>query len=278
MHPPRSRLRRLLAALALSAAVAGCGASDPGEEASAPRSAALLDVSSTGQGGVTVHAAFVRYAGLRGTALLDLLAPSRQEQAPGTGCRLLGPDEAPLPVVGDATSADGDTFVELLDAGALTVRGDGDVRTEMPPRSWPALGEVLGGVFYAADLDRAGTERVLRVEAPGDEAPAAELTAELPPVPRLLGVEREGRGLRFRWTPPADDELLVRLEGPRGEAICRVDADGTLHVEPALLARLGGTLRASARRVRVRSVELVGYDEGWVLASSRAADVRLPAH
>ncbi len=267
------RLSAWAAVLLSLLVVSACGA-EPADDAFSPvpHTAALLDVTRSEEAPRTrwtVRAIFPRYAGVSSDRLalaLDHDAATLLERPPG--CRLADPSQPPSPPPED------EAFVELLEAGDLRLTLDG--RTlRLPARNWPPLEEVLGGALYAADLAGVDpTVRHLQLEASGEEAPPLSVLVEPPAAPVLRrAVQTPSGHWVLRWAPPPEDTvLLVHVEGgTHGPLHCKVPASGELSFpyDGRAFPRL------SARAVRLRSVEAPGYDEAWLLASTRI-EVALP--
>ncbi len=245
--------------------LAACGVSEPGGAGSpAPRTAALVEVAHAPDGREearwTVRALFPRYAGVPGERIAETLVPDLMHIEAPIGCH----DASLLPPRPTAP-AEG-AFIELLEAGDIWVRG-GSRSLRVSAHNWPPLGEVLGGAFYAADIpERVASEPRLRIEASGEEVPPLTLRVDPPPPPVLQeAVRLPAGGWALRWAPPLEGTvLLVRFDGAGGTPLsCRVPPSGHLRIPPEATPRL------SARTLRVRSVEAAGYDEVWLLASSR---------
>lgn len=222
-----------------------------------------------------LNAVFARYAGLEGDEALELLGLGRMGPTLGE-CEIAG---------GSAELAPGpDAAVELLDVGRLQVRV-ADSRAELRPRTFPELGTLVAGAFYAedaalaptrADVDEyrllaSGGAAVDAFEAVvvGPAAPAA-VTVDGFPAADLPAVARDA-GLEVRWDAgdPRDHLSIQVLAGgqileclARDEGDVRVDADLVSQLEADDDARL------VLRRVRAQGFDAPGLDVAWADVAS----------
>lgn len=261
-------------ALALSLVLAGCSVEpEPGIEAGAlTGSVGVLHVErSEGAGRTVLRAAFARYHGVEGDAVLDLLGSGSPAEL-GT-CAFV--DAAEDPIASDAE-------VELLDVGALSV-SLADAETRLSPSTFPDLASVLVGVFYAGDaalpLPEAEVDEYRFSAEGGDEVGAFDVVVPAPAAPSglaLIGADGTSAALHgdlAEITRAGALELTWDGEDPRDYVELELDAAGqTLactardvgslripHEELALLDP-DGEARLVVRRVRVSPFDVSGID------------------
>ena len=241
-----------------------------------------------GVGGSTVlRAAFARYRGIDGEAVLRLLG-SRSGAGVGR-CVVVDP-------AGELGTEDAD--VELVDVGALHVTV-ADTETRLSPRTFPDLASVLAGVFYAGDGPLAMPVPELdeyRFRADGGiEVGAFEVVVPAPAAPlglSLVGADGTSAVLDGRLTevsPSAAVTLLWDAEDPRDlveielasagqtlsclardEGSFRISADDLSMVVPDLDARL------TVRRVRSTPFDAPGIDVAYArVAAERSFPIAL---
>jgi hypothetical protein len=251
-----------------------------------------------GVGGSTVlRAAFARYRGIDGEAVLRLLGSG---SAAGVGrCALSDPagvDPAGALGAGELGTVEAD--VELVDVGALHV-SVADTETRLSPRTFPDLASVLAGVFYAGDGPLATPVPELdeyRFRADGSfEVGAFEVVVPAPAAPRglaLVGADGTSAVLDGRLTevsPSAAVTLLWDADDPRDlveieltaagqtlaclahdEGAFRISADDLSMVIPDLDARL------TVRRVRATPFDAPGIEVAYArVAAERSFPIAL---
>ncbi|MCC7537371.1 MAG: hypothetical protein IT379_14205 [Deltaproteobacteria bacterium] len=208
-------------------------------------------------------ASFARYRGVGAEAVLDIVgSPVLTEGCVDLGARTDGPDVA-------------EAEIELLDVGPIRVAAASS-SIELSPRTFPAVGDLLAGVFYAgeAELPPADAVPTYDISAPGNAevgALEATLPAAAPPaglrVDGAIDGERvpRGRDLVLSWTDGGRAEAFVevvvsRADGVAGAACTSVD-DGSISVPASMLARVRGSgAHVRVRRVLVRQLEIAGLD------------------
>lgn len=258
--------------------VAGCtGAADPRDAAGGAVREGSLGVVQIRRGDigerVGLGAVFARYQGIEGPAVLDLLGA---EHAHGE------PDTCSLATADDAFGAD-DATVELLDAGSVAVELGGPP-VVMAPRTYPALGRLASGVFYAADVAPApdvGTQVRVRSTGGADVARFAFVTGSPPPPSRVLvaGVDAEdapqidrARDLDVGWDAgEVTDRVAIDLRVGGHVLSCLARDDGHLQISRDLVGQLDAELEAHLvlSRVRQEPFEVAGVDVAWVSLESR---------
>jgi len=225
-------------------------------------------------------AAFARYRGLDGRAVIELLGG---RAVPVGACALAGADGAAF--------AAPEAEVELMDVGDLEVRVAG-TRTRLVPRAFPDLAGLVSGAFYAEDATLGPAvaevdEYVVRAD--GSEAvPPFEVVVVAPPGFSEVMVDGVEAGAVDGLTRGEDVELAWDGGDPRdrveidvaagGDVLqCVARDDGAFRVPGALLAELQGDEEARLvfRRVRQQTFDAEGVDTAWVsVATSRT--IRLP--
>jgi hypothetical protein len=238
-----------------------------------------------GAGRTVLRAAFARYQGVEGDAVLRLLG-SRSPAELGR-CALVDPD-------GDLGVDDAD--VELLDVGALSV-SVADAEARLTPRTFPDLASVLVGVFYAGDaalpmpepevdeyhLSAEGGAEVgeFEVIVPAPAAPARLeiLGADGTSAPldgELAEITRAG-ALTLTWDGE-DPRDLVELElAAGGQTLGCVGSDeGSFRIDASDIALLDSdpAARLTVRRVRVSPFDAAGIDVAYArVAAARSLSI-----
>lgn len=286
---PRSALALTLA-LAVGACTAAGGADDAGAAAMAARSGSFgviriereseFDPEVSAPGAV-LSAAFARYRGVDGRAVLALLGG---RAADVETCRLADGEDVAFAAPGAA--------VDLIDVGDVEVRVAG-TRTRMLARTFPDLAGVVGGVFYAEDATlgaaRADVDEYT-VAAEGGALPGFAVVAVAPPgfeevlvdgVPagEVEAIERAA-GIDLAWDAgDPRDRVEIELAAAGQVLECVARDDGAFRIGAEALAWLGGddAGRLVVQRVRTQPFDTAGLDAAWVsVASSRT--VHLPVH
>lgn len=266
------------AVLLMTVALAACSGELDDLDVAAPASApsaeqyGLIVLSRTvGEPGVSVSGQLLDFAGVeRATALGALATPddvwlTAPEPAAGT-CRALS--------IG-ADAIDSAARVDVLDAGALRVRGPGASGLTVEPRELPPVVATIGGVVYDANDPEAlpASAGRYRIDAPGSETGAIGGSVVAPAPAHLLSYDFDDDGLLVRGA--SDDALLMlsRVRGARTVGLlCGIDA-APLRIDPATLAHLGPG-RADLALMSVRRAPLLidGADAGDLLFVVRDAD------
>jgi hypothetical protein len=224
-----------------------------------------------------LNAVFARYAGLEGEEALELLGLGRSGPAWGE-CALRGSPPVLRPGV--------DAAVELLDVGRLEVRVAGS-RAELRARTFPELGTLVAGAFYAedaqlaetrADVDEyhllaSGTAAIERFEAVlvGPPAPA-EVTVDGQPLVERPAVVRTG-GLELLWDAgDPRDRIEVQLVAGGLVLECVARDHGHLAVDADAVAQLDADddARLTLRRVRAQPFDAPGLDVAWADVTATA--------
>jgi hypothetical protein len=281
------RATKLLAALAF---LVGCSTVDPDsgvETGALTGSVGVLHVERSGldgNGRTVLRAAFARYQGIEGDAVLRLLG-SRSAAELGS-CELVDPSGATF-----APDAD----VELLDVGGLYV-SMADAEARLSPRTFPDLASVLAGVFYAGDaaLPMARPEiDEYRFEAEGgDEVGAFDVVVPAPAEPsgltllgadgtsavldgRLTEVARSG-SLTLQWDSE-DPRDLFELELSSGDRTlaCLSRDEGSFRIagEDIAMLQADPEARLLVRRVRISPFDAPGIDAAFARV---AAAISIP--
>lgn len=238
---------------------------------------------------VQLGAAFARYQGLSGDAVVRLLGGR-----PATAIDACSSSGGELDALVSA-----DASVELLDVGVIEVRV-GEAEARLVPRTFPELARVAAGFFYAGDAQLGAVRADLDVysfraegsaELPGFEV-AVPVPAELVDV-RLDGVAltappgelgmadgialiTRARDLDVTWEGlDPRDQVELELVSAGATVVCRARDDGAFRVPAAALAPLtpDESARLVLRRVRVQPFDAAGVDVAYVrLASTHAFD------
>jgi hypothetical protein len=202
---------------------------------------------------------------------------------------LLGGDALPLETCADRAeglelgAADG--VIELVDVGELEVRVAG-TRAALPPRTFPDLGELVGGAFYAEDvlLGPAVAEvDEYFVSARGPNGTTAfEAVAVAPTglaevaLPGGDTLDRE-EDLFIAWDAgDPRDRVEIELAAAGDVLRCAARDDGVFRIPAERLRALPVTVdaRLTLRRARQAPFDLAGFDDAWVtVATSRLIHV-----
>lgn len=281
-----------LLALVVAVPIAACTAGgDGGDAAIDARVAALsgsialvridreVDASDAAMtdGRAVLGAVFARYRAMDGRQVLTLLGEGR------AAARL---DACATPERLTEAAADPYADVELLDVGALAVEVS-STRADLSPRTFPDLGSLLSGAFYANDVELAPTladSDEYRIQASGSlDVGAFEIVLVGPPGPegvRADGAVAEGavlvRGsdLDLAWDAgDPRDRIEIDVLGGGRVVECVARDDGAFRIGGAWLERLGADASAKLvlRRVRLAPFDAEGIDAAWVrVATSRA--------
>jgi hypothetical protein len=295
-------MRVRLSIVLIASALFGAACTSPGEAAPAEDvGGAALDSRSGSLGILQVErlgaapgslgappaqlgAAFARYQGLSGDAVVRLLGgrPSTALDA----CLVAGGELDGL--------ASADASVELLDVGAIDVRV-GDAEARLVPRTFPELARVAAGFFYAGDASlgavRADVDAyTFRAEGSAD-LPGFEVAVPVPA--ELVDVRLDGapltelpngsgtlitrdRDLEVTWEGlDPRDQVEVELVSGGATVVCRARDDGAFRVPASALTPLSvdESARLVLRRVRVQPFDAAGVDVAYVrLASTRVFD------
>lgn len=269
--------------VASMAALAGCTAqSGPGPTGLAEGSLGVLAIerraASSDELDPNAHpaalgASFARYRGVTPDAVLDIVgSPVLVDGCVDLGARTDGPDVA-------------QAEIELLDVGTIQVVA-ASATVELSPRTFPAVGDLLAGVFYAGEteLPSADAAPTYDISASGNaEVGPFEATvhAAVPPaglrIDDAIDGSRVARGhdLVLSWTDGGRADTFVevtisRTDGVLGASCTRAD-DGSIAVPAALLVRHRGTaVHVRVRRVQVHALDVPGLDraEARVVANA----------
>lgn len=274
----RSASLFLVAGLAACTTSAEFGTADAAMEARGG-SFGLLRVDRA-EGSAQVSAAFARHLGVDGRDVLALLGQPAVE---------LG-ECAPLAT--EAPDVGLDAEVELLDAGPLELR-IGDASSEIRSRTFPELGDVVGGAFYAGEVsvgDGASDMFVLRSRGSRDvgsfdvgvasPAPVGALVVDRVAVPAgesaLVVARAAGVDLVWDATDPAD-RVEVEVATPAGGVLCVGRDTGSLRISATDLLRVAaGDGQLTVRRLRMQPLDVDGVDTASaVVSTSRVLAARL---
>jgi hypothetical protein len=227
-----------------------------------------------------LNAFFARYRGMEGEHALELLGVARP-----------GPQTDECEIVGGppVTWPDSQAAVELLDAGRLEVRVAGS-RAELRSRTFPELGTLVAGSFYAEDADlaeaRADVDEYRVVATGGGRMEAFEAVLVGPPAPSgvvidgFLASERpvvdRDRTLELLWDAgDPRDRLDIQLLAGGQILECIVRDTGVVRIPDHLVAELepDDDARLILKRVRVQGFDAPGLDVAWadVTATSTVA-------
>jgi len=244
---------------------------------------------------VSLRGVFVAHQGRSRDALLDILGlPQLLELQAEDSCVLVAGERAGRGADGFRSAVD-DAWVDLRDAGRLSVHLEGTAPQSLEPQYIPDVVPLVSGVTYAgsAALGQALTKRPaaagVRFAGSGSgEVGPFDVHVELPAPLRLysVGGRYAQRGhvpvpsagdLPIRWDArgSSDEPLLVELSRRSFGAVdtirCVVADDGAFVVPGALRARLpehreSATDRLTVRRVTGAEFYAPGIDEGWAFA------------
>lgn len=222
----------------------------------------------------TLSAAFVRYHGLDGDEVVRLFGAT-----PPGELDSCAPIEAPD---GDLLEVP-DAEVELIDVGPIEVRL-GEATTRLEPRTFPALGSVLGGSFYAGDADlgvpRPDLDAYVFSAPAVAEGSGLEIAVAAPPGPGDVTVDGldatrlptliRGRDSELVWDAGSATHVEIEITAARRAIGCIARDDGTFLVDGAVLSLLGAdrAARLSVRRVRVTPFEMREVEQAWLRASA----------
>lgn len=277
----RRRFDRLLLWIALVSA--GCGAtteeSRPNDADGLPGSFGVLELERPSReddpylsgSRAVLGAVFARYRGLDRAQVLDLLGVERPKP-PVEGCALVGTPETVFPHSGAA--------VELLDVGTVEVELGGSSE-RLYARTFPELGTLVSGVFYAEDteLPTAHADRdTYRIRAEGSaEMAGFEIVLAAPPAPvdvqigdRAVGegpleIARTG-SVSLGWAPgQAGDRVEIQLAAGAHVIECVARDDGSFAIPFELLAHLDADedARLVLRRVATQAFDVPDVESAW---------------
>jgi hypothetical protein len=270
-------------ALALGACTVADGIDDAGAVFGQTGSIAVLRIErTTALDGSPVddvarlRAAFARYRGLEASSVLELLDG---EVALDDDCAFVAGPGASDPSFDPAL--EGSANIELVDWGALEVSTP-TTRAVLVPRTFPDLGGLVDGVFYADDAPLGhvrAEEGEYVVRSTG--SPGFAVGVVSPDVARLSGAElvdfARGDDVPVRWEAgdPAD-EIEIDVHAGATELRCVAYDDGSFVVRSAFTALLeaDAAARLIVRRVRREPFALADYDAAWLAAST---EYELPA-
>jgi hypothetical protein len=244
---------------------------------------------------VSLRAVFVTHQGHSREALLDVLGLPQLLALPAEDSCVLVTD-APGSGAADAFrgSSDG-AWVDLRDAGRLTVRLEGMAPQSLEPQFIPDVVPLVSGVTYAGAVGFGRTLTTRRAAADvrfassgSGEVGPFDVRVALPAPLRLYSVGGRyaqrghvrvptGGDLAVRWDArgSSDEPLLVELSRRSFGAVdtirCVVADDGAFVVPGALRARLPAhrepaTDRLTVRRMTGAEFYANGVDEGWAFA------------
>jgi hypothetical protein len=286
----RARLGLILLASALLGAGCTSSADDGGAEAIAASAGSLgilqieqLGAAEAGASGppAQLGAAFARYRGLSGDAVVGLLGGRAAGAIDACGAPDVGLDSLGAP----------DASVDLLDVGVIEVRV-GEAEARLVPRTFPELARVAAGFFYAGDASLGEVRADLDVytfraegsrELPGFEvavpAPGALVEVRVGGEPATeaarVDVARE-HDLELSWEGlDPRDQVELEFVSQGASVLCRARDDGSFRVPAASLAALGPDTgaRLVMRRVRVQPFDAAGVDVAYVrVATTRVFD------
>ena len=227
----------------------------------------------------SVQAAFADYQGMDADSVAHLLGA----ELPGSaqGCSVVSERVAAIPRTQPG--------IDLLDLGHLQLQR-GPLSDELWPRTFPEVGGVAAGVFYAGDLtpvsepsyyafvadgsaDAAGFR--VSVQAPAD---VAALTLDGQPA-RMVQQTSRDQSLQLRWQRGAPRDVVeVELRAAAGRLVCTQRDAGHLELPSAMLQALppASTARLTIRRLRIQSFDAPGFDLAYVkLASALTTELVL---
>jgi hypothetical protein len=274
-----TRLAVLLAlGLGLGACTVADGIDDAGSVGGQIGSIAVVRIERTLaadggaiDGSARLRAAFARYRGLEASAVIELLDG---EVALDDECAIASdPSFDPLLEGGAAK-------IELVDWGVLEV-STATARAAVSPRTFPDLGGIVNGVFYAADAplgDVRAEEGEYFVRSAGSApfavaVPAPDVVRGLVAAGGSTGLEAFTRGedVALEWDAgdPAD-EIEIDVHAGATELRCVAYDDGSFVIGASLTAslELDSEARVFVRRVRREPFALGGYDAAWLAAST----------
>lgn len=267
----------------LSLAAVGCttaGSADPSVDTRAS-SLGILHVDRYTDGSVIeLGASFARFRGTDTETVAHLLTGDSDAELDACS---FGAGELDTLLASEAQ-------VDLLDVGTIDVRV-GNAETHLVPRTFPELGRVAAGFFYAGETDVA-----VLTTAPDEYTFHADASPELPgfdvavPAPlepadvRVNGVLLEngmtllrGRDLDITWeASDPRDQMEIAVLGVSDTLTCRSHDDGSFRISATDLSGAAGQPRARVlvRRVRVQPFDATGVDVAYVrLAATRVFDV-----
>lgn len=285
-------MRALFAVAIAALAITGCSTAEPASVETGALSGSVgvlhversaIDERSIEENGRTVlRAAFARYEGIDGDAVLGLLGSGSAAEL--DTCTLVDPAAG--------IYADG-ADVELLDVGGLNV-AVAETETRLSPRTFPDLASVLAGVFYAGDaalaMPEAEVDEYRFVAEGGVEVGAFEAVVPAPAQlegVRLVGADGTFAGLdavraeitragalTLQWDAE-DPRDLVELELSSGMQTlsCLTHDEGSFRILAEDVAELDADpdARLLVRRVRISPFDASGIDVAFArIAASRS--------
>lgn len=225
--------------------------------------------------GGEIGAAFARYRGVEGSAVLELLGRVRAAADLDT-CAQLETDSVGI--------ADPLAEVDLLDAGALSMAVAGDEVT-IGARTFPELGSLVSGMFYAEDsplpLSRADIDEYRITASGGPELPSFEVVAVGPPgvtdwtLDRVADSEsmvlRRGQETNVSWSAgDLRDRIELDIMAGATAITCVMRDDGffRLPADVTTMLEADPDARMVVRRTRAQAFDASGIDVAWVSLST----------
>lgn len=262
----------LAQALVLGACTVADGIDDAGAVSGQTGSIAVVRIERTAaiDGPARLRASFARYRGLEASVVLELLDG---EVALDDDCGIVS-DVGFDPVLEAA-----DANIELVDWGSLEFSTAG-TRAVLVPRTFPDLGGLVNGVFYADDAPlgevraEEGEYVVRSVGASSGFAVgvvAPDIVRDLRAVGSSFPDLSRGQEIVLHWEAgdPAD-EIEIDIHAGATELRCVAYDDGSFVVRASLTALLEADAQARAvvRRVRREPFVLPDYEAAWLAAST----------
>ncbi len=220
-------------------------------------------------------AAFARYHGIDGADVLQLL---------GGGASVEPESCIDASSVGEGL-AEPEADVELLDVGVIDIRL-GASNATLEPRTFPELGSVATGVFYAGDgafADVAPSRELEYVFRAAGSSEVAPFEVSVAPPGDLADVRVDGafadvrpsiarsRGLEVAWAAgDPRDRIEIELRAGTEALVCAARDDGAFRIDGALAQAVPGAAdaRLVVRRVRAQAFDAPGVDSAWVRVST----------
>lgn len=236
---------------------------------------------------VGVRGFFMEHQGFeRGEALAALGVPQLHELPPIGHCAVF--HEALDSADRADTAAASDAWVDLLDAGTLTLRL-GSFEIPVDSSYFPDVVSFVSGLMYGSvarvPVRRSSPETVVLEGLGGGDVGSFSVTLDAPSDIRILSVGGavpmagtasipSSGALKVTWTPGAATDEPVMLElsrvsfGRVDTVRCAAIDDGAFLIPGALRARLPEHTEPATDRISVRrlvAAELIadGIDEGW---------------